>query len=265
MKVTERVLAIADKEWRLNLRFPMEYIATNVVNPFKSAVVMYFLYRGLLTTGDHSLGVLNRATFPMYVVLGSTCHSLFMASLYTFRTKMVSEKYWQTITATLVSPASILEVIAGFIIGSVGIHLVISSLIVGVVSWFFNVPFSVFATSILLLLLISLLGFGFGLIGTTFSLVWEGKAFLFDYSIQGLIFLSCFYYPLETLPRTIHPLVKLLPTYQAGQMIQHLFIFGSHPNFVSYLSMLTVGTLFILCLPAFFLDYSIKKYGIVGY
>jgi ABC-type polysaccharide/polyol phosphate export permease len=156
-------------------------------------------------------------------------------------------------------------VILGFIIGSVGIHLLISCAILAVAAIAFSASIKIFLISVFLLFLIALLGFGLGIVGTAFSLVWEGKSFLFDYSIQALIFLSCFYYPLETLPKMIHGVVRWLPTYQAAQMIQQLFLFGSHPHFFALLSYIVLSSVLILCAPALFLDYSVKKYGIVGY
>jgi ABC-type polysaccharide/polyol phosphate export permease len=250
MNPIARIAAVADKEFRLNLRFPMEYVASNLVTPIKSAILMYLIYHGLLKDSQTSLGVLNKQNFQVYVLIGTTCHSLFIASLSTFRSRMSSEKYWQTIAATLVSPASILEVIMGFIIGSVGIHLCFSILILGVTAYLFSIPLSIFLISIYFLFVITLIGFGFGLVGTTFSLVWEGKAFIFDYSIQIIIFASCFYYPIETLPKFLHKSVALLPTFQASQMIQHLFLFNDFVHFWPKLFVLTGCSLFILCLPA---------------
>jgi ABC-type polysaccharide/polyol phosphate export permease len=260
----DRIFAVADKEWRLNLRFPVEYLANNAVTPLKSAVLMFFLYRGFLI-GNNSLGVVQKGNFAVFVLVGTTCHSLFMNSLSVFRTKMVMEKYWQTITGTLISPASIMEVILGFIVGSVGLHLFISVGILFLVAMIYGISFSVVFMSLGYLFIIAFLGFGLGLIGTTLSLVWEGKCFIFDYALQLLVFFSCFYYPIETLPKALHPLIRWLPTYRASEAMQHLFLFGHAPHFTTVLAFLLVSTTILLCGPAFFLDYSIKKYGTVGY
>jgi ABC-type polysaccharide/polyol phosphate export permease len=265
MNSTRRVYAIAAKEWRLNSRFPMEYLAANLVSPLKSAMLMFFIYRGLLKGSTQSLGLLNGGNYGSYVFLGTTCHSLFMASVYTFRSKMVMEKYWQTITATLISPASVLEVILGFMIGSGTINLLISGAIFALTTILFPIPVASFLGALGLLLMLSFIGFGFGMIGTTISLCWEGKSFLFDYFMQALIFLSCFYYPIETLPKPIHGLVEILPTYQVSHLIQVLFLAnGSGPMLLPF-SYVAITCLIVLLVPAFFFDFSIKKYGIVGY
>lgn len=244
----------------------MEYFAANLISPVKSAILMYFIYSGLLQ-GTQSLGLLDRSNFKLYVILGTTCHSLFMASVYIFRSKMVTEKWWQTVTATLISPATTLELIAGFMVGSGALNLAISFSVFGVLTLFFPITLSMFLTSVLILFILALFGFGVGLLGATVALCWEGKSFLFDYGIQALIFLSCFYYPIETLPRSIHGFIQLLPTYHASQLIQQLFLVGSSYQSQTVLSFtyVTISGIVVLILPAFFFNYSVKKYGIVGY
>jgi ABC-type polysaccharide/polyol phosphate export permease len=264
VKAIKRILAVSSKEWLLNLRFPVDYLVNNAVNPLKTAVLMFLIYRGFLTENQH-LGLVGKGTYAIFVLIGTSCHSLFLNSVLTFRTKMVAEKYWLTILGTLVSPASIFEVIGGFIIGSVGIHLFFSACMLVVVAFFFKATVSTVLISMLLMFLISIIGFGLGLILTTINLVWEGKMFLFDYGLQLIIFLSCFYYPIETLPNFVRPSVHLLPTYRAAEAIQHLFIFGSVEHFPQVLLYLAVSAVIILCVPAIFLDYSIKRFGITGY
>jgi ABC-type polysaccharide/polyol phosphate export permease len=265
MNSTRRIIAIASKEWRLNSRFPLEYFAANLVSPLKSAVLMFFIYRGLLKNSGQSLGLLNGGNYQSYVFLGTTCHSLFMASVYTFRSKMVMEKYWQTVTATLISPATVLELILGFMIGSGAINLLISGIIFALTTLFFPVSITTFLGAMGLLLMLSFLGFGFGMIGTTISLCWEGKSFVFDYLMQAIIFLSCFYYPIETLPKPFHGFVECLPTYQVSHMIQTLFLAnGSNPLLLPF-GYVTITCFIVLIIPAFFFDFSIKKFGIVGY
>jgi ABC-type polysaccharide/polyol phosphate export permease len=265
MNATRRISAIASKEWRLNSRFPMEYLAANLVSPMKSAVLMYFIYRGLLKNHEQQLGMLNGGNFTSYVFLGTTCHSLFMSSVYTFRSKMMMEKYWQTITATLISPASVIELILGFMIGSGSINLLISGAIFAVTTILYPVPVHAFLGALTLLLMLSFLGFGFGMIGTTISLCWEGKSFVFDYLMQAIIFLSCFYYPIETLPKSIHGFIKFLPTYQVTHLIQELFLLKDYGPIGLSVAYVALSCAVVLVIPALIFDFSIKKYGIVGY
>lgn len=265
MKSIERILAIAIKEWRLNLRFSIEYFASNAVSPIKAAILMYLLYRGLLSGTQASLGVVNQGNFQQFVLIGTTCHSLFMASLFTFRFKMLTEKYWQTFVGTLVSPASVFEVIAGFILGSILIHLVVGIGILAVASFLFHLSFAQFLASFGILCCLMIFGFGAGLIGTTVNLVWEGRTWVFDYAIQAMVFMSCFYYPIETLPEFLRAFVQVLPTYQATHLIQNVVLLGGDPNWPWVVSYVLGSSLMILILPALYMDYAVKRFGLVGY
>jgi len=259
------VYAIAIKEWRLNSRFLVEYLAAHLVSPIKTAILMYLIYSGFLKGGNSSLGNLNIDNFQLFVLLGTTCHSVVMGSVNILRTKLMTEKYWQTVTATLVSPATMADVMLGYILGSGAINIAIGSIVFILVSIFFPVSLSSLLISLVVLLLIAIFGFGLGLIGATIALCWEGKSFLFDFFIQALVFLSCFYYPIQTLPESIHGFISILPTYQGAQLIQSLFIDNAAVNILRTITYLTSCCAVVLILPTFFYERSLRKYGIVGY
>ncbi|MBI4404285.1 MAG: ABC transporter permease [Deltaproteobacteria bacterium] len=265
MKSMTRIIAIATKEWRLNVRFPMEYFANNLVSPLKAAILMYFIYSGLLQRENSSLGLLSRDNFSIFVILGTTCHSLFTSSLFIFRQKLLNEKWWQTVTATLISPASTFEMIIGFIIGSGTLNIAVAVTLFSIIACFVPIHAEAFIISILVILLLAIFGFGMGLIGATFALCWEGKSFLFDYAIQAIVFLSCFYYPIETLPKVLHSGIELLPTYHAVRLVQELYLYGSSHNMMFALTYLLFSCAVAITLPTFIFERSVKKYGIIGY
>lgn len=263
---SSRIAAIATKEWRLNSRFLVEYLAANLISPLKSAVLMYLLYAGFLTSPDMKFGLLDRSNFTTFVLLGTTCHTVVMASVYIFRTKMVMEKWWQTVTATLVSPASMVEVILGFMLGSGAVHLVIGGGLFGLIAIYSGASLQAVIASFVMLLFLSLLGFGIGLVGATFSLCWEGRSWIYDYAIQLFIFLSCFYYPIETLPKFLRGIAHWLPTYQGAQLIQAFYLGSTPPESAAFsIGYLIIASLLSILIPAAFLEWSLKRFGIVGY
>ncbi len=264
-RTTDRILAVALKEWRLNTRFFWEYLASNLFSPVKTAILMYFLYAGFLGQSGLALGMVTAENFHTFVLIGTTCHGVILASVYIFRTRMVMEKWWETVTATLISPVSTIEMIFGFILGSGTLHFVVGVVLFAGVAYFSAIPFSAFALSILTFALLALFAFGLSLIGATLALCWEGKSFLFDYSIQLVSFLSCFYYPIETLPKFLHGFVHLLPTFHAARLIQELYVYGSSTHTVSALTYLSIVSVLMLVLPSLFFERSLKRYGIVGY
>jgi hypothetical protein len=115
-----RILAVAIKEWRLNLRFPMEFLIGNFISPMKTAILMCLLYSGFFKSASGFLGNLTQENFTVYVLIGTVLHGQLSSSVAVFRGKMVSEKYWLTATATLMTPITIFEVIGGYMIGSGG-------------------------------------------------------------------------------------------------------------------------------------------------
>lgn len=266
MSAARRIFAVAQKEWRLNMRFAWQYFSDNLIAPTKTGILMYCIYHGLLKEVGQTLGMIDRANFALYVLVGTICHTLVAAAIYSFRSRMRDEKFWQTITATILSPISVMEVVLGFVVGSVGPNLLISAVMLIVTVQLFPVPFDTAVTAMLVLLLLAFLGFGLGVLGSTIALCWEGKAFLFDYAMQAMFFLSCFYYPLEVLPRVLHPVALVLPTYQASRLLHELFVLGISPlHSPGALVYILLSALTLLYLPALFWNYSIRRYGVEGY
>ncbi len=264
MNAKTRVMAVARKEWRLNLRFPAEYFIHNLVSPVKSAILMIFIYSGFFKTAGN-FGNMTKENFIAYVLLGSILHSQLTTSIGIFRGKLVMEKYWQTAMATLLSPASIYEVLAGYALGSGGISFLVNIGLLSAVTFVWPVSAGTYLLSLFVLFLMALLGFGLGLIGATIGLCYEGKSFAFDYGVQLITFLSCFYYPVEILPKVIKPFVTIMPTYQLGEALHNFYLSLPVGNvFLSVAYMLVTIFLVVFAGGALF-DYSIRKQGVIGY
>jgi len=265
MTKTERVGAIALKEWRLNLRFPTEYFAANLFGPVKSALLMCLIYGGFLRSEGSHFGMVAHDNYALYVIVGTTCHSLLSNCVYVLVSKLVTEKWWQTVVATLISPASALELVLGFLIGSGGLHVAFATAITLIITLFHPISWSALLMVLYMMFLLSLLGFGVGLFGAMLNLCFEGKAFLFDYCVQGIIFMSCFYYPIELLPHALRGIPHFLPTYYMGVVVHDCFLSGYSPSFLAVAGGLTVFCVLILGLSTLLFDYAVRKFGIVGY
>lgn len=264
-KSLERILAIALKEWRLNLRFTGEYFINNLFTPLKSALVMIFLYSGFFKATDIFLGSVTKDNYLGYVLLGSILHSQLNNAAGILNGKLVAEKYWQTALATLLSPASIYEVLLGFAIGSGGITIFVNIVLLALVTLFYPISIASFFMAVLVVGLMALLGFGLGLIGATIGLVWEGKQFLFGYAFQVLTFISCLYYPIGIMPQFVQPIVTYMPTYQLGEVL-HSIYFGAVNANIIYSILYMLATCFAVLIGAGCLyNHSIRKYGIIGY
>lgn len=260
-----RIAAIATKEWRLNSRFPIEFIVSNLTNPIKSGIMMCFLYSGFFRTTQGFIGSLTHENYIVYVFLGTVLHGQLSSSITLFRGQMTAEKYWQTATATLLTPVSIFEVIAGFMIGSGAVTVLMNVIILSIITVFFPVTLKLYFASIAVLIVLSIFGFGLGLIGATIALCWEGKNFVFDYFVQGITFLSCFYYPIEIMPKFLRPIVEVLPTYQIGQALHMLYTSNEVAQLPMVFAYLILACICIMIPAGYFFDSSVRKYGVVGY
>lgn len=261
-----RILAIAAKEWRLNLRFPTEYLINNLVSPVKSMVLMCLLYSGFFRSSSiEYFGNVTQDNFIVYVLLGTVLHSQFSTSIAVFRGKMVTEKYWNTATATLLTPVSIFEVVGGFMIGSGGVAIVVNALILSFITLVYPIKLKLYLLSLLVLLLIAFLGFSLGLIGAMIGLCWEGKGFLFDYSVQAITFLSCFYYPIQLLPATVQKVVQFMPTYQLSNALHELYVSDGATNLPLVIAYMLVVCFCVLIPSGFLFESSVRKHGVIGY
>jgi ABC-type multidrug transport system permease subunit len=223
------------------------------------------MYHGFLSGTDIGFGGIRKENFTVFVLLGTTCHSLFSASVAVFSDKLLTEKWWQTVLATLCSPATSLEVIVGFMVGSGGVHIAIAFLFLTMISILYQATLVTFFYGILILAMLATLGFGIGLLGAIARLCFEGQAFIFDYVMQAVIFFSCFYYPIEMIPAFMRHGVTLLPTYQMASLLHQIYLTGFNVSMLPALTGLAALSVLALWIPAFALDYSIRKFGIVGY
>lgn len=266
MNSLTRILSISKKEIRLNLRFPFQYFINNLVTPIKTSVLMYLIYRGFLSGSDFNIGNLNKSNYQTFVLIGTTCHALFINCQGVFRNTFATEKYWQTLTAIFASPASIFEIVSGYALGNSVVHIAISFALLSVACLLGSIPLYNLLLCIAPILLLILTAFGIGIIGATISLVNEGKSYIYDYLSQAFIFLSCFYYPIDTLPSALRPIASFLPTYQASQIIQKLFIGGGfYHNYLASLLWLTSFAFATIIIASIILDKSLRRFGIVGY
>lgn len=260
-----RISAVAAKEWRLNLRFPLEFFIGHLTSPIKSAILMSLLYSGFFRNSTAFIGGVTNENYVVYVFLGTVLHSQLNSSIGIFRGKMSAEKYWQTATSTLLTPISIFEVITGFMIGSGGITLFINVMILSLVTVIFPISLPLYLCSVFVLFLLSVFGFALGLIGATVSLCWEGKSFLFDYTVQGITFLSCFYYPIEILPKLLQKVVVFMPTYQLGSALHLLYTSNNLSQLPQQFGLMVLTCAAIMIPAGLWFDKSVRKYGITGY
>jgi len=261
--IVNQILAIAEKDLRLESRFIIPFLSHLFFSPLKTAVWFLVVYYGFFTAGSAGVGSFNSGNYFLFVMIGSLFQLLFTIALTDFPSKFFYEKFWQTIQGFLVAPINSMKLVLGLGFS----QLVMASfaiLVLILIAFFISpIPFInlVIIVSILIMLFLGLMFIG--LIRAGLVLVSENLNGVFDYFVLGWGFISCFYYPIESFPRFIRPIIFYNPIYQAVTLVRNLW--ENQP--VSSLSLVYVLSLSLVAilLGAFLFKYLIKNYEIEGY
>lgn len=225
------VLAIAEKEIKLSLRFKIPFFTTSMIEPFIRIAPFMLVYFGFFLGGAHSFGIVTASNFVAFLILGLVADVFLVHGYIVLYSKFMEEKYWQTIEGMLLAPINKLSLLGGQAL-SIIVSLFLSMLL------FFGVSYVLMPVSILHLLVCLLLiamilpiSLGIGLVYASSALFNENFAPLFNYARIGIVFLSCFYYPITIFEKTpllalLKPIVLLNPFYQAVFAIRSAWIYG---------------------------------------
>ncbi len=258
-----QVLAITKKDLRLESRFIIPFLSHLFFSPLKTAVWFLVIYYGFFSTGSAGVGNFNSGNYFLFVVIGSLFQLLFTIALTDFPNKFFSEKFWQTIQGFLVAPINSMKLVLGLGLS----QLVMASfaiLVLTVIAFLISpIPF-VNILVIILILLCLFLGLMFvGLIRAGLVLVSENLNGAFDYFVLAWGFISCFYYPIESFPKFIRPVIFYNPVFQAVTLVRDLWQ-NQSINSLSLIYVLSLSAIAVL-LGASLFKYLLKNYEIEGY
>jgi len=264
MKI-RNILAVARKELKLNLRFKYDYFFKELLTSVRFLLLFFVVYYGFFSAGAPGIGSLKRESYILFLLLGTLTYSLFASSFGLFYTKFLAEKYWNTIQAILISPLTKMELILGVGLSELVKYIYISPIFF-IIAFIWN-PISIanFILVIFIMLLLFIGVLGVSLIQGAFTLSNENFLFLFQYLFWGWGFISCFYYPIEALPKFLHFLVLVNPIYHGLFIIRSLWISGFVENFWMHFSIVLIFAIVVPAISIYLFNKIIKKYGIRGY
>lgn len=211
----------------METRYVLPFLSGVFFGPLKVAVWFIVIYFGFFSVGNTGIGNLNKENYILFILLGSIFQIFFTIATSDFPNKFFYEKYWKTIQGILIAPINSLKFVFGLslseIIKTSFAFFVLSAIALSV----FPIPLYKFAL-IVVIILSMFVGLMFvGLIRATFILINENINTIFEYIFLAVGFLSCFYYPIETFPRFIRPLIYINPVYQAIDLIRNIWL--DHP------------------------------------
>lgn len=228
MKMIKHIIAIAEKELKLDLRFKLNYLMNSFVLPFRLLFLFFFIYSGFFYFGASQIAGITKQNYIEFLVLGSIINVFFEDSFNKIRSRLYGEKFWQTIQGLLIAPINKLKYLIGF--GSTAVlELLIIYLPIFIMLYIYK-PIKIYYFLLIILTFIILyMGvMGMGLINSALALSKENLQFVVRFFILVWIPLSCFYYPIESLPKIIHPLVIINPIYHGNILIKSMWINGSY-------------------------------------
>ncbi len=227
MQIFHEVVAIAKKEFKLNIRFKTAYLLNTFINPFLSIIPLFIIYYGFLHYGNtEGFGGVTLGNYVEFLLFGILGQAFFYQGINVFAVKFSNEKYWKTIQSMFAAPINYLSIIIGFGINVLLNLIPLMTIFIFIASIFGVHPFIHIIYILLVLLLLLSFCLGIGLIYGALILFSENFDPFFRYFFAAWTLLSCFAYPIQIIPEELKIFVLLNPVYQAVNFSRELWING---------------------------------------
>lgn len=259
-----QIIAIYQKEMRLNLRFKWNYFGNILSYPLRFIVFFLVVYRGFFASGVQEISGVNKLNYVSFLIFGGLVQSFFAIAYQLFRVKFMNEKYWQTIFSFLLAPVNRLKLIIGIGLSESLRLLIITVIFLGITYMVMPVDIARVIIVLFIIILLFIGTLGIGLIVGTFALANENLLFLFECLFWVWSFLSCFYYPLLSLPKFIQPLAQINPVYHGLTFIREIW-FGSPGNIMEHIIYILLFAVIAPIVGVFSFNRIIKNQGVTGY
>jgi len=257
-----RLYAIIKNDVLLKLRFKWGFFIRSIFK-LKGILTFFLIYAGFFHAGGINVGGVTKENFTVFLLLGMILATFFNTGIISIGFSFGMKKWWRTIHGLLVSPATKLEIISGTGIASlVGIApLTIFTMALAYI--LFPISLVKLAYMVLVVALMYLVALGIGFVKAAFVLSNENMTAWFDIVTWAIVILSCFYYPITSLPKFIQPLAWANPIYSANYLTKEIWLHGNyHFGLLIYLGIMATVSLTI---GIFIFNQIWKRWGIEGY
>jgi ABC-type polysaccharide/polyol phosphate export permease len=267
---TRQIFAIVEKEISLKLRYKSGLLI-RIINPLIQLLILLFLF-GLIfrLQQDLSIGYWNGRNYVLFILI-AFCIQFSTPISLRYSTSFLTEKYWKTLSATMIAPINRFSLLIGILVSEV---LIISTGVILLLSMACIIfPISIIHFTLFMLSFMSallLLG-SIGLIIGVYAMGNENFANYYTFFLRFVFLFSCINYPKEIFPEFIQIIIVLNPLYYYFDFLRLLWYSGLSPDIAMFY--ITPLHIFIfISLTIAFPIFSIylferiyKKYGIVGY
>ena len=265
-----QIKAIAEKNIFLELRVKTELI-TRFLNPLVQLLVLIFIF-GLIFNMNSSLniGYWNANNYTLFLIIAFCIQfSKPVTQRYVYLFSM--EKYWKTLSATLVAPVNKLTLLTGILLSE---FILISIPIM----FLFILALILYPINLLFFLLVLVVFFSIyltlssiGLIISAFGISNEKYVPIMYMCLLIIFIFSCANYPKEIFPEFIQFFIVLNPFYYLFDLLRLVWYLGIDFNvaikLITYVHIIIV-LLFTSLTPIISIklfNSVFKKHGIAGY
>ncbi|MHA1277496.1 MAG: ABC transporter permease [Candidatus Helarchaeota archaeon] len=261
----QQIVAITEKEIRLELRFGKDFFLKLIVTPLLFLIPYFLLYMGIFNYVTEDLGTLTPENYPVWLFLGSIFFTFGLNGFNSFDTKFMYEKYWMTIQALMLTPISRYAILIGGTIETF-IRSFITFLIFVIFSYIFLPTgiINIFAI-ILILNIILAASMGIGILRGGIALVNENYRSFLSYFVFFVLFFSCYSIPFSLLPGPLKNLALANPFYHGLLLIRSIWFNTLEFSMIYSFIYLLVFAALCIVLGIWLFNKLLKRFGIQGY
>jgi ABC-2 type transport system permease protein len=231
-RIVKDGLTIAEKELKLEMRFKVYFFTSSFIGPLLRLIPFILVYYGFFVFSNSSrlAGGISSKNFAVFLLMGTLVDIFFTTGYISFGTKFMREKFWQTIDGLLIAPINKFSLILGVGICEFVILLPATLFFIAIAVMLMPVGIIRIAIVMFILLLVLLISLSMGLIAGCADLFNENLKPFFDYFRLAVVFFSCFYYPIQFLPKSFWFLTTINPLFHAASIARNVWFYGTIPK-----------------------------------
>ena len=269
-KITRQTLAIVEKELYLKFRYK-SIIVSQILNPLIQILILIFLFGIVFNIqAGYSLGYWNANNYVLFILI-AFCLQIFRPITEKYFQLFVVEKYWKTLSATLIAPVNKFSLLLGQLISWVVINSVGFVVVFVIALILFPINIFYFLLFLLAFICIWISFASIGLLMGVFGISNENFGNSFSIILRFLFLFTCINYPKEVFPEIIQFFILLNPFYYIVDLLRLIWYYGLNPTitmpFITpiHIIIFILSTILLPIVSIAIFEYVYKRYGIAGY
>jgi len=261
-----QILAVAEKDVKLNLRFKFQLIV-RYITPIITILMPLIIFQALFNTTE----AFGPWTPENYVVFILSSYNLFLlkGTIMGFPQQLIREKFWKTLPALMIAPFNRIDLLLGIFLTNLILISVPFVFFLVLTIVFYPISFGTLLFVLFVYLLIALIFSGIGLFIGVFAISKEGLWRALIFLLEVVFWASCISYPFDLFPEIFQIFIYINPLYHIFTFLRMLWIDNNvlltlidyYPQFL-----IIWGTAILLPIIAIFTFNRVyRKYGIIGY